>query len=172
MTKSKLKPGSGGGPTPYTKRLYAKATYEKGKAFLFAAILLKGHANSEAQEYVLRHLLCQGVELISKAALLLIDYDKYEPFMEKYFRHDIRRVADEALVAAKQKPLSPLIAKELGELSRFYSQHRLRYSGLHDIFFNPNSLPYELVLIRVGVSVRLIRRRIARDVIPMEPKNG
>jgi hypothetical protein len=146
----------------YTGLPLAVATYEKGKAFLFAALLLRSHANSEPQEYVVRHLLCQGVELISKAVLLFIDYDKNRPLMHRYFSHHIRKTADEALVATRQKPLRPSIAKELDALSHFYSEHLLRYGGLQDIFLDPNDLRYEGVLKRAGAGVRLIEAEMAR----------
>jgi predicted transcriptional regulator len=153
---------SGGKLTPYAKRRFAIATYEKGRAFLFAALLLREKTHSEAQEYVIRHLVCQGVELISKATLLFVNYDKYMPLMERHFRHNIRMTADEALAVTKQKPLSHLLAKQLDQLSHFYSQHLLRYGGLQDIFINPDSLTYELIVHRACAGFRLITAEIVR----------
>ena len=139
--KGKTAPARAGGRlTTYGKRRYAIATYEKGKAFLFAALLLRLNAKSEPQEYVVRHLLCQGVELISKAVLLFVDYDKNMPLMERHFGHHIRKTVEEALIATRQKSLKPSIAKELDALSHFYSQHLLRYGGFQDIFLDPKAL--------------------------------
>ena len=150
MKRKAAPPRAGGKLTTYGKRRYAIATYEKGKAFLFAALLLRSHANSEPHEYVVRHLLCQGIELISKAVLLFVDYDKNMPLMERHFGHHIRKTADEALLATRQKPMKHSIAKELDALSHFYSQHLLRYGGLQDIFLDPKDLPYEGVVRRAA----------------------
>jgi hypothetical protein len=143
------------------KNRVVEAMYQKGKAFLGSSILLKSHSNCEAHEYVVRHLLCQGIETVLKAVLLLTDYDKYEPKLRQ-FGHNLRELADEVIMAAAQKPMTPNIAKELDELSTFYSNHRLRYGGIHDIFHDPNNIRYELVLKRVYAGLRLIQRHGAK----------
>jgi hypothetical protein len=152
---------SGGGRlTPFGQHQIAIAMYRKGEAFLGAALLLRAQARSEAHEYVFRHLLCQSVELILKAALLLVDYDRYMPMLERPLGHNLRRIADEAIAATAQNPLAATTAEDLAELSRLYSQHQLRYGGLQDIFNAPNYIRYEIVLKRVVACVRLIRRKI------------
>ena len=60
-------------PTPYAKRLMADGHYRRGQHFIAAAILLRQHGG---HEYVVLHLLCQGVEIVLKAILLLRDFDK------------------------------------------------------------------------------------------------
>lgn len=144
--------------TDYGKGLIIRAMYQKGEAFLLSAILLKDHANSEANQYVVRHLICQGTEIILKTVLLVIDYDKYKPVIAyQKFGHNINAIADELIKAASLKPLRPAIEKELNELSHFYAQHLLRYGGLQDIFYQPDILSYTLVLRRVRACTRLMR---------------
>lgn len=124
-----------------------------------AAILLRQHANCEAHEYVFRHLLCQSAELIAKAVLLKIDYDKYNPkVLKDKFGHNLSKIVEEALRVALQKALKPTLARELDEISSFYFNQRLRYGGLQDIFRDPNFIQYEAVLKRLCACIRLTNR--------------
>jgi hypothetical protein len=55
--------------------------YQKGRYFIGAALLLRKHGGDE---YVVLHLLCQGVEIVLKALLLLHDFDKYRTLLKGY----------------------------------------------------------------------------------------
>lgn len=144
--------------TDHGKGLIVRAMYQKGEAFLLSALLLRERANAEATQYVVRHLICQSIEIILKTALLLIDYDKYIAVIShRRFGHNINSLANEVIRAASLKPLRPAIEKELNELSHFYSQHLLRYAGLQDIFHQPDILSYTLVLRRLRACIRLMQ---------------
>jgi hypothetical protein len=157
----------GGQLTPYGKSRIVRATYEKGTGFLASAILLRQHASSEAHQYVLRHLICQGTELILKAALLAADHDKYRSLLsQRPFGHNIREIANELVRALSCKPLQPALARELDELSHLYSQYLLRYGGIQDIFHDPNTVQYELVLRRAFAVIRFIARKNALQPSP------
>ena len=62
--------------TVHGKRMVAESMYVKGKVFLGAAVLLR---QKGGYEFVVLHLLCQGIEVVLKGLLLAIDYDKFNP---------------------------------------------------------------------------------------------
>jgi len=77
--------------------------YVKGKNFLGAAILLR---QKGGYEYVVLHLMCQGVEVTLKALLLLKNYKRYEPKLKKYGHRLMPLVAD-VLAEFELRPLRP-----------------------------------------------------------------
>ena len=117
----------------YGKRLVAESMYAKGKAFLGAAILLRRH---KGDEYVVLHLLCQGIEISLKGLLLIADYEKYKPLLKK-LGHNLGKIAEEVSQVAGIKPLRPSVRAELEALSKLYSFNRLRYGSGYDILVNP-----------------------------------
>ena len=142
----------------------AKSQYEKGKAFIGAAILLKQHTDKkhfdrEPHKYVYLHLIAQGVELIVKSFLLFKDYRKFEPKQAKY-GHDLPKLVTNTLREFSQNPLSDTLKTELGILGGKYAKHTLRYAGLTDIFIDPVSIRSDRVLHRIAVAIRLANRAI------------
>ncbi|HET9390980.1 MAG TPA: hypothetical protein VFO44_15135 [Steroidobacteraceae bacterium] len=86
----------------YSKSLVAKSMYAKGRSFVEAAYLL--HKNG-GYEFVVLHRLCQGIEVVLKAVLLAIDYDRYRPQLKDVNGHNLVKAADIVLVAAGLSPM-------------------------------------------------------------------
>ena len=139
------------------KRMIANAMYQKGVSFLGAAILLR---QKGGHEYVVLHLLCQGLEIVLKAALLFRDYNRYRPQLVRPLGHDLSRTAEYACEAFGFRKLSPPLAAELAQLSKYYKPNHFRYGGVADIFINPTTIPRELVMRRALVVLRLFARSL------------
>jgi hypothetical protein len=143
--------------------MVAQSMYAKGKSFLGAAILLR---QKGGYEYVVLHLLCQGIEIVLKGVLLAVDYDKYKPKL-KQLGHDLLKITDAATDAAGLPALRPRIRTEMESLNRLYSRHLLRYGSGYDILVDPSTIPSRLVLRRMAALLRLVERKglIRVDVI-------
>ena len=137
------------------KRLVAESMYAKGKSFLAAAMLLR---RKGGYEYVVLHLLCQGIEITLKAMLLAIDYDTFKPKLKK-LGHNLVSVADTLASATKFSAPKGNVKAELTALSNLYSQHLLRYGSGYDILVNPSTIPSNRVLRRVAALLRLVERK-------------
>jgi hypothetical protein len=140
------------------KREIADSMYAKGLGFLGESVLLRKYGGDA---FVVLHLHCQGLELVLKAALLFKDFDKYRSRLTKDFGHDLAKTAKVAAKVFGQKPMNKALQAELGELSRFYRWHLLRYGTIADIFIDRGSVASELVAARTPVLLRLIRRKRA-----------
>jgi len=141
--------------TPHGKRLIAQSMYMKGKAFIGAALLLR---RRDGYEYVVLHLLCQGIEVLGKGYLLLVNYDAHKPKLRKYGHNLVKLVA--AVETAMHEPiLKAVVRTELEVLSSLYSQHLLRYGSGYDVLVNPNTIPSGRVLSRVAALLRVVERK-------------
>lgn len=141
--------------TAHGKRLVAASMFAKGKAFLGAAILLR---QKGGYEFVVLHLLCQGIEVTLKGLLLFMDYDKYKPKLRR-IGHKLLSVSEAAAKAAGLPPLKKDVHTELEVLSNLYSQHLLRYGSGYDILVNPSTIPSSRVLRRMVAVLRLAERK-------------
>jgi hypothetical protein len=157
---AQLKSGSGG-PTIVGKRHIGLSMYIRGKAFIGSAILLKRQANSEPMEYVVLHLLCQGLEITLKGLLLLRNYDQYKPRL-RALGHDLCRTAAEASAAFGLEAPTGAVAAELTQLSAIYSQHLMRYASVYDILVDPRTISRAKVLRRIGAAIRIAERELKR----------
>jgi hypothetical protein len=146
--------------TAYGKRLMALSFYRRGKSFIGAAVLLD--QQSGADRYVVLHLLCQGVEIILKALLLLLDYEKYIAKQRRH-GHDLNNVVSVAIKAFGLKPMRPKLTQEVQALNNLYSQHLLRYDGLHDIFIDPASIASDCMFRRIAAVIQIAEREIVRS---------
>jgi hypothetical protein len=108
------------------------------------------------------HLLCQGVEIILKALLLFLDYDKYSK-MQREHGHDLRRVVLVATEAFGLRRMRPSLAQEMEALNRLYSKHLLRYDGLLDILVDPSTIESGRAWRRIAAAIRLTERELARS---------
>jgi hypothetical protein len=145
----------------YGKRQVAASMYVKGKAFIGATLLLR-QGNSEQNDHVVLHLLCQGIEVTLKGLLLLRDYDRFIVRLRKPLSHNLFKVAKEASTAYGLKPLRGDLEGELRTLSNLYSQHLLRYGTGYDILVDPRTIPRELVFRRLAAVIRLAERELRR----------
>lgn len=137
----------------------ARLSYRKGCHFIAAAILLREH---EGDEYVVLHLLCQGIEIILKALLLSCNYAKYQPLLKDTYRHDLRKLMVDAQREFRLHPLRPAVSRELDELNKMYAQHVLRYGLVASVFIDPSSISNRLILRRALAVIRLANREFAR----------
>ena len=153
--------------TPFGKSMRALSMYAKGRAFLLAATLLsqsmegEGH-RSEATQYVVLHLLCQGIETLMKGLLLLHDFDHWYSRLEKPLGHKLLRIGKEALKAYGLRPLRGDVLKELEHLDPMYRRHRLRYASAQDEFISPASIACQSIWSRIRAVLRLAERELRR----------
>ena len=141
--------------TVHGNALVARHMFDKGKAFVGGAILMKRHNGNQA---VVLHLLCQGVEILLKAGLLRVDYEKYRPKLRK-FGHRLSATSKELHAATGLDVLPRAAGAELAVLERFYNQHLLRYGHTFDILVDYGTIPYKRVLMRIAAAVKLCERR-------------
>jgi hypothetical protein len=126
----------------------------RGQHFIGAAVLLR---EKGGDEYVVLHVLCQGIEIVLKAVLLLRDFDRYQPRLVRY-RHNLLDLASDALAEYKLHPLRAPVWDEFKELDRLYSHHILRYGLLLHSLVDPTSIPHMHVFRRILAVVRLVTR--------------
>ncbi len=146
------------GITAYGKRLVAECMYAKGKSFIGAAILLR---QESGYEYGVLYLLCQGIEIILKALLLLRAYDKYKPRLKKPYGHDLETLVAAVVAEFKLHPLRSRPATELHALNSLYGNHLLRYGSFYDVLVNPVTISGGRVLLRMAAVLRLAERHLA-----------
>jgi hypothetical protein len=146
--------------TTYAKKQIAKAMLHRGNNFVGAAVLLE---QKGGYHYVVLHLICQGLEIMLKAFLLLRNYDKYLPLLpNRQFGHDLVALAVEASSVFGLNPLRRSLLVELKGLSGLYKTHFLRYADFRDVLFYPNEIPYTRVTFRMLACQRLVGRELSR----------
>jgi len=144
--------------TNHGKRLVADSMYHKGKGFVAAAVLLSHH---EGHEYVVLHLLGQGIENILKGLLLFKDYDQHRGRLKGKLGHDLVAIATEATAAFDLNPLRPPLDQQLRRFNALYSRHLLRYGSFRDILVDARTIPSDLIFRRTAALVRLAERERA-----------
>jgi hypothetical protein len=135
--------------------------FSKGKNFLAAAILLRQNGG---YEYVVLHLLCQGIEIVLKALLLFKEFDKHRAMLSSKdggYGHNLVRLSGDVLSTFGLSPARSPLATELQRVNSFYSQHLLRYGSFLDIFVDPNTIQSDLIVWRILAGVRLVERELA-----------
>ena len=142
-------------PSNYSKRMIAYRMYFKGKQFVGAALLLQAKGGDGS---VVRHLLCQGVELVLKGLLLLKGYDTYKPKLRK-LGHHLCRIAQETSNCYGVK-VPAHVVRELDTLNSFFSIHAFRYAGFGDVMLDLQNVPLDKVLRRIAAVIRLTDRSI------------
>lgn len=148
-----------GWAAPAGKSGIAASMYLKGQSFVGAALLLRQADASEPSTYVSLHLMCQGVELMLKGALLLKDFAKYWPLLKKGFGHNLAKLVEETGKAYGQDALRGAVFKaELQQLAQYYGDHALRYAGLHDILIAPQAIQRVAFMRRVTAFMVLAER--------------
>jgi hypothetical protein len=133
--------------------------FAKGTQFLAAAILLKQRGG---YQYVVLHLVCQGMEIMQKALLLAHSYDTFKPQIAKraLFGHDLVKGADAVSAAYGLRKISGSLRSELVQLNNYYMAHLLRYASSADILIDRNTISYRRVLRRCGALVRFGSKKI------------
>ncbi|SDY52439.1 HEPN domain-containing protein [Nitrosomonas sp. Nm33] len=144
--------------TIHSKWMVAQSMYAKGKSFLGAAILLRQQGG---YEYVVLHLICQGIEIILKALLLFRNYDKYRNQLRKPLGHNLKKLTDASQSEFGVKPISNALARELETLNSLYSNHWLRYGSFYDVLVAPHTIPSTFTLRKITAVIKLAERHVA-----------
>lgn len=150
--------------TPHAKRLRARFMFGRGQNFLAAAVLLERHGGDG---FAVLFLLCQGVEVVLKALLIMRDYKKHKPGLKR-FGHDISRLAEAISLEFGLNALRPPLKAELETLNRLYANaiYPLRYASFLDLLVDPATVPRTLVARRMAAIFRLTARELARSEAP------
>lgn len=127
---------------------------QRGMAFGYSSVLLR---RSGGDGYVCLHLLCQSIEIVLKALLLLSDFNRYEGDPLRDFGHKLEPLVDEVLKVYKLNPLKPELLVEFRTLDALYRKHRLRYEDGFGIFVDPSTIPYAMTFTRLVVALRLLQ---------------
>ena len=147
--------------TPHAKRLRARFMFGRGQNFLAAAVLLERHGGDG---FAVLYLLCQGVEVVLKALLIMRDYEKHKPRLKK-FGHNLSKLADATRLEFGLNALRPPLKAELDALNRLYANaavYPLRYASFLDLLVDPSTVPRALVARRMAAIFRLTARELAR----------
>lgn len=129
---------------------------EKGRAFVGSAMLLKQHGGSE---FVVLHLLCQGIEILGKGYLLSVDYDTYTlDRLRKKYGHDLLKLLREVEKVSGLSLLKGPVHGQVQELSALYSDNRLRYGSGFDVLTYPGTASSSAVLRRLAAVLRYADR--------------
>ena len=156
MTTVDMKAGKGH-LTTHSKRMIGESMYAKGKRFVAAALLLR---QRHGYEYVVLHLLCQGIEITLKGLLIMRDYDKYKDRLKRAFGHNIKKLVAAAVSEFNVRPLRPPLETELEMLSSLYSRQRLRYGTFYDVLVDPETIQSRLALRKIAAVIRLADRHM------------
>jgi hypothetical protein len=150
------------------RALVALSMFDKGVSFVGAAVLLApvGH------RYVVRHLVCQGLELVGKALLLFRNYDKYKAKLRSPFGHNLETLADTLVTEFSLNPRSTAFAGELKQLNQLYKNHLLRYGSIYDALVDPGSIPFAKVFRSMRAAVRLAMQHLPPDVLATAEQLG
>jgi len=143
--------------TTHGKQMVGESMYTKGKSFVAAALLLR---QWHGYEYVILHLLCQGIEITLKGLLLMNDYDKYKDKLKSAFGHNIKKLVAAAISEFSVRPMRPALETELEMLSSLYSSQRLRYGTFYDVLVNPETIQSRLALRKIAAVIRLADRHV------------
>jgi hypothetical protein len=115
-------------------------------------------------DYVVQHLLCQGIEIVLKSLLLFKDFDQYIKKIKYKIGHDLERLIKEVSIEYNSRCFKGAVVSEIKELNRLYKAHLLRYGGNIDILIDPKTIKSELTLKKIIQVIRITRRRIAREL--------
>ena len=140
--------------TSFGKSQIAHSMYAKGRGFVGAALLLRRQGG---YEYVVLHLICQGVEILLKALLLAENYDKYKPKLRS-LGHKLVRIASETAEVYHLKEPRLVLRDELASLEGLYASQRLRYGSGYDVLVDASTIRSERVLRRTLAVIRLVKR--------------
>jgi HEPN domain-containing protein len=151
--------------TTYAKNLLARRWYTRGENFIVSAMLLRKQAGDE---YVILHNLCQGIEIILKALLLMAAYDTYKPKL-KGCGHNLEKLADEVISTFKVRALPSEVMEELRQLNHFYVRHLLRYGSSLDLLVDPSTISSEAVLRKLMAVLRLTDQLLSQTPSSSNP---
>lgn len=143
----------------YGRDRRARLLYVRGVHFVGAAELLRQRGG---YEYVVLHLLCQGLEIVLKSLLLFRDFEKYNPRIRTGFGHKLIKLADETSSAYGLPPPRDELRAELEHLESLYRDHQLRYGSDFEFMIDPMTIPAELVTRRIAALIRLCNRHLVR----------
>ncbi len=141
----------------YGKRRTAEAMYHKGCNFVAASVLL---SQKGGYQYVVLHLLCQGVEIVLKSLLLFKDFDKYQRIIKKKIGHDLEKVAKAVIKEFRPKGIDDNLRKEIRKLNNMYSSHVLRYGDVVDLVIDPDTIECNLLLKKIVAVMKVTHKNL------------
>lgn len=154
---------SADGWSPDAKRVAAVEMSARGKDYLVAATLLW---REKPHSYVVPQLVCQAIEVLGKAYLLWIDFDRFAPRLNyRDLNHDLLKIIGEIDQVMTGPILSSEQTAELRALNTLYQQHLLRYASFFDLLSPVDDLSYGRLLRK---TLRLLRLADRRGVWHME----
>ena len=103
----------GGRLSHYGQMTLANVEFQKGQAFVDAAVLLLRESKNESYLYVHMHLIAQGLELIMKSALLFHNFGKYRAKEKNGYGHKLLQLCDEVTRVYKLNPIKEPLRQEL-----------------------------------------------------------
>lgn len=140
------------------KQFSAWQFYLRGRQFIRAALALD--QDDPGDGYVVRHLLCQGIELILKALLLRKNYNNYFPLLsKKKYGHNLIALLDEVARLYKVK-VAPDLLVDLRKLNSFFKAHLFRYSDIEAMFSPATSFPITRTLEKLLPLMKAMDRRM------------
>lgn len=140
------------------KQMTAWHFYLRGRQFIRVAFTLD--QDEPGDGYVVRHLLCQGIELMLKAILLRKNYDTYRSRLSrKPFGHDLIGLLDEVKRQYNVKLEAELLA-DIKKLNSFFITHRFRYSDIEALIAPAHSFPIRRCLEKLLPLMQAMDRRM------------
>lgn len=133
------------------KQQIAHRMQEKGRAFVASAILLR---QQDGDEFVVLHLLCQGIEVLGKGYLTSVDYDHYYPKLSTKYRHNLVKILNEVARVSGLSILKGEVQPEIAQLSKRYADNHLRYGSALDLLVDPAEVSSSAVLRRLAAVFR------------------
>ena|SRR5579863_8981289 len=147
--------------TLYSKRQRTLFLYQRAKSFLGAAVLLQRQGGDE---FVVLHLFCQGIEIFLKTILLMKDFDRFNPQLQRNYGHNLERLTEAALQEYRLHQVRPPLMSELHQLNELYSHQWLRYGSLfHDLFIDPRAINTQWLHWRTIAALRIVERELRRN---------
>ncbi|MBP0463098.1 hypothetical protein J5Y09_04175 [Roseomonas sp. PWR1] len=126
------------------RQVLAAQALRKGESFILAAILLR---RSGGHPQVVAHLYLQGLEVVLKCVLQIIDPAQYTHARIKKFGHDLVALLDECWKhnGLRWRPRGFTTSRPFVSLAGRYKVAHLRYPHLADWFTGNVALPPPLI---------------------------
>jgi hypothetical protein len=124
-------------------KLKVKGMYLRGRQFTHSALLLN---DKTGKDYPFLHLLCLGLEIILKSALLEKDYEKYKNYIKSNLKHNLDKCLKTYIEEYPIEKFDVNLISEIKSLNEFYNSFQLKYAMLSEIFIDPKNIESELTL--------------------------
>lgn len=124
-------------------KLKVKGMYLRGRQFTHSALLLN---EKTGKDYPFLHLLCLGLEIVLKSALLEKDYEKYKNYNKNNLKHNLDKCLKAYILEYPTDKIDKKVLREISELNVFYNSFQLKYAMLSEILIEPKSIDSDLTI--------------------------